>query len=102
MAYDKIIIKGAAEHNLKNIDLEIPRDKLIVITGISGPVQQAVQNYTSGASADTYSPTLPNQPGSAGGARSGMGGGCGMGPGRGMGMGRGMGGGGKGCGRRFR
>ena len=36
MAYDKIIIKGAAEHNLKHIDLEIPRDKLIVITGISG------------------------------------------------------------------
>ncbi len=33
---DKIIIKGAKEHNLKNIDLEIPRNKLIVITGISG------------------------------------------------------------------
>ncbi len=36
MARDKIIIKGAQEHNLKNIDLEIPRDKLIVITGLSG------------------------------------------------------------------
>lgn len=33
---DKIIIKGAREHNLKNIDLEIPRDKLIIITGVSG------------------------------------------------------------------
>ena len=33
---DAIIIKGAREHNLKNIDLEIPRDRLIVITGISG------------------------------------------------------------------
>jgi excinuclease ABC subunit A len=33
---DKIIIKGAREHNLKNIDLELPRDKLVVITGISG------------------------------------------------------------------
>jgi len=33
---DKIIIKGAREHNLKNIDLEIPRDKLVVITGLSG------------------------------------------------------------------
>ena len=33
---DKIIIKGAKVHNLKNIDLEIPRDKLIVITGLSG------------------------------------------------------------------
>lgn len=33
---DKIIIKGAREHNLKNIDLEIPRNKLIVMTGLSG------------------------------------------------------------------
>ncbi len=33
---DKIVIKGAREHNLKNIDLEIPRDKLVVITGLSG------------------------------------------------------------------
>ncbi len=32
----KIIIKGAREHNLKNIDLEIPRDQLVVITGLSG------------------------------------------------------------------
>ncbi len=36
MASDKIIIKGASEHNLKNIDVEIPRDKLIVFTGLSG------------------------------------------------------------------
>ncbi len=33
---DKIVIKGAREHNLKNIDVEIPRDKLVVITGLSG------------------------------------------------------------------
>ena len=33
---DKIIIKGAKEHNLKNINVEIPRDKLVVITGLSG------------------------------------------------------------------
>lgn len=33
---DKIIIKGAREHNLKNINLELPRDKLIVMTGLSG------------------------------------------------------------------
>lgn len=33
---DKLIIKGAKEHNLKNIDLEIPRDKLVVFTGLSG------------------------------------------------------------------
>jgi len=36
MAIDKIIIKGAREHNLKNIDLEIPKNKLVVLTGISG------------------------------------------------------------------
>jgi len=36
MAQDNIIIKGAREHNLKNIDLEIPRNKLVVITGLSG------------------------------------------------------------------
>src|SRR3990172_5457781 len=33
---DKIIIKGAREHNLKNINLEIPKNKFVVITGISG------------------------------------------------------------------
>ncbi len=33
---DKIIIKGAREHNLKNIDLEIPKNKLVVLTGLSG------------------------------------------------------------------
>ena len=32
----KIVIRGARVHNLKNIDLEIPRDRLIVITGVSG------------------------------------------------------------------
>src|SRR3989339_330656 len=36
MSTDKIIIRGAREHNLKNIDLEIPRDQLVVITGLSG------------------------------------------------------------------
>ncbi|HHX01644.1 MAG TPA: excinuclease ABC subunit UvrA [Firmicutes bacterium] len=36
MSLDKIIIKGARQHNLKNIDVEIPRDKLVVITGLSG------------------------------------------------------------------
>ncbi|MDR0914250.1 MAG: excinuclease ABC subunit UvrA, partial [Oscillospiraceae bacterium] len=36
MINDKLIIKGARENNLKNINLEIPRDKLIVFTGLSG------------------------------------------------------------------
>ncbi len=36
MAKDRIIIKGAREHNLRNIDLELPRDKFIVMTGLSG------------------------------------------------------------------
>ena len=33
---DKIVIKGARAHNLKNVDLTIPRDQLVVFTGVSG------------------------------------------------------------------
>lgn len=33
---DKIIIKGARENNLKNVNLELPKNKLIVMTGVSG------------------------------------------------------------------
>jgi len=36
MNKDKIVLHGAREHNLKNIDIEIPRDKMVVITGLSG------------------------------------------------------------------
>ena len=36
MSQKNIIVKGAREHNLKNVDVEIPRDKLVVFTGLSG------------------------------------------------------------------
>src|SRR5512136_1014058 len=36
MPQDKIVVVGAREHNLKNITVEIPRDKMVVITGLSG------------------------------------------------------------------
>src|ERR1044072_9425087 len=36
MASDRIVVRGAREHNLKNVDIELPRDQLVVITGLSG------------------------------------------------------------------
>ena len=36
MGQDKIVVRGARQHNLKNVNVEIPRDKMVVITGISG------------------------------------------------------------------
>ena len=36
MPHEKLIVRGAREHNLKDITIEIPRDKLVVITGLSG------------------------------------------------------------------
>ncbi len=42
MPSDKIVIKGAREHNLKNVDLTIPRDKLVVLTGLSGSGKSSI------------------------------------------------------------
>ena len=41
---DQIIVKGARQHNLKNITVEIPRDKLVVITGLSGSGKSSLGN----------------------------------------------------------
>ena len=43
MANDKIVIRGAREHNLKDINLTIPKDKLVVITGLSGSGKSFMQ-----------------------------------------------------------
>ena len=42
----QIEVRGAREHNLKNIDLDIPRDKLVVITGLSGSGKSSLAFYT--------------------------------------------------------
>ena len=49
---DKIVIKGARVHNLKNVDLEIPRDKLVVFTGLSGSGNTT--NLSLGISKSTF------------------------------------------------
>ncbi|RYZ64832.1 MAG: ATP-binding cassette domain-containing protein, partial [Proteobacteria bacterium] len=42
MAFDGIRVKGAREHNLKNINVEIPRNKITVITGLSGSGKSSI------------------------------------------------------------
>ena len=48
MIHDKIVIKGAREHNLKNISLEIPKNKFVVITGVSGSGKSTLLNAMAG------------------------------------------------------
>ena len=36
MSIDKLVVRGAREHNLKNVSIELPRDALVVFTGLSG------------------------------------------------------------------
>ena len=47
-----IFVKGAREHNLQNIDVTIPRDKLIVITGLSGSGKSNCSNEGSGTTVE--------------------------------------------------
>ncbi len=43
---DRLIVKGAREHNLRGIDLDLPRDSLIVFTGLSGSGKSSLAFYT--------------------------------------------------------
>ena len=58
---DTIQVRGARTHNLKNIDLDIPRDKLVVITGLSGSGKSSLAFdtlYAEGSDA-TWNPCPP-------------------------------------------
>ena len=56
----KIVIKGAKEHNLRNISLDIPKDKFVVITGLSGSGKSSLAFDTIYAEAVSYTHlTLP-------------------------------------------
>ena len=60
---DKIEVRGARTHNLKNINLVIPRDKLIVVTGLSGSGKSslAFDTYMPKGSAVTLNPFPPTR-----------------------------------------
>ena len=58
MNLDKIVIKGAREHNLKNINLQIPKNKLVVITGLSGSGRTSISKKINKKISQLYGPTL--------------------------------------------
>ena len=51
MPSDQLIVRGAREHNLKNVTVALPRDRLVVITGLSGSGKSTIANMPSGVSA---------------------------------------------------
>ena len=53
----KITIQGAREHNLKNVDLAIPRNRMVVFTGLSGSGKSSLAFDTSDATSNPYPPT---------------------------------------------
>ena len=57
-----IKVSGAREHNLKNVDVEIPRDKLVVITGLSGSGKSSLAFDTIYAEVDAMSRVCPTTP----------------------------------------
>jgi len=57
-----ISVRGAAEHNLKNIDIDIPRDKLVVITGLSGSGKSSLAFDTPSASSSEAASGRPARP----------------------------------------
>ena len=59
---DTIQIRGARTHNLKDIDLDMPRDKLIVITGLSGSGKSSLAFDTIFAAVSYTHLTLPTTP----------------------------------------
>ena len=58
MAEDALIVRGAREHNLRNVDVTIPRDRLTVITGLSGSGKSSLAFDTIYAEGDRKSTRL--------------------------------------------
>jgi excinuclease UvrABC ATPase subunit len=69
-ARDKILLRVERQHNLKDFDLEIPRDKLVVVTGLSGSGKSSLAFDTLYAEGQRRAPILPakreDSPGSSG------------------------------------